>query len=188
MTSRPVRRSASTRIWPLRALGAATARRWLPGRRGQPMQRAALRHPARRPAGRLSRSMRTLPRRRGRQSSLTADNDQQPITISNADGANMSFAQVDHIVASAGATHPLRSWLDALLPGGRLLFPMTATPALLARVDRAACRRCVSRSAWVASLSARRWMTRRPPAKLAECVRTTGLNALGAIGSSPGSV
>lgn len=62
----------------------------------------------------------------------------------------MSFAQVDHIVASAGATHPLRSWLDALLPGGRLLFPMTATPALLARVDRAACRRCVSRSAWVA--------------------------------------
>jgi protein-L-isoaspartate(D-aspartate) O-methyltransferase len=47
------------------------------------------------------------------------------ITISNADGANMSFELVDLIVASAGATHPLQSWLDALLPGGRLLFAMT---------------------------------------------------------------
>ena len=49
------------------------------------------------------------------------------ITVSNADGANISFEPVDLIVASAGATHPLSSWLDALKPGGRLLFPMTAT-------------------------------------------------------------
>lgn len=49
------------------------------------------------------------------------------ITISNADGANLSFDPVDLIIASAGATHPLSSWLDALKLGGRLLFPMTAT-------------------------------------------------------------
>ena len=49
------------------------------------------------------------------------------ITVSNADGATLSFEPADLIVASAGATHPLSSWLDALKPGGRLLFPMTAT-------------------------------------------------------------
>jgi protein-L-isoaspartate(D-aspartate) O-methyltransferase len=51
----------------------------------------------------------------------------QQVTVSNADGANMSFNPADLIVVSAGATHPLPSWLDALRPGGRLLFPMTAT-------------------------------------------------------------
>jgi protein-L-isoaspartate(D-aspartate) O-methyltransferase len=49
------------------------------------------------------------------------------ITVDNADGANLSFQPADLIVASAGATHPLTSWLDALKPGGRLLFPMTAS-------------------------------------------------------------
>jgi protein-L-isoaspartate(D-aspartate) O-methyltransferase len=49
------------------------------------------------------------------------------ITVCNADGANLSFGPADLIVASAGATHPLPSWLDALNPGGRLLFPMTAS-------------------------------------------------------------
>jgi protein-L-isoaspartate(D-aspartate) O-methyltransferase len=48
------------------------------------------------------------------------------IAVSNADGASISFEPVDLIVASAGATHPLPSWLDALKPAGRLLFPMTA--------------------------------------------------------------
>jgi protein-L-isoaspartate(D-aspartate) O-methyltransferase len=47
------------------------------------------------------------------------------VMVSNADGARTSFDPVDVIIASAGATHPLRSWLDALKPGGRLLFPMT---------------------------------------------------------------
>jgi protein-L-isoaspartate(D-aspartate) O-methyltransferase len=49
------------------------------------------------------------------------------ITVANADGASMSLEPVDVVVASAGATHPLPSGLDALKPGGRLLFPMTAT-------------------------------------------------------------
>ena len=46
------------------------------------------------------------------------------VRVINADGAGTSIEQVDAIVASAGATHPLGSWLDALRPGGRLLFPM----------------------------------------------------------------
>ena len=33
--------------------------------------------------------------------------------------------EVDTIVASAGATHPLPQWLDALPPGGQLLLPLT---------------------------------------------------------------
>src|SRR5271165_2088954 len=49
------------------------------------------------------------------------------VTVGNADGAGMSFEPADLIVASAGATHPLTSWLDALKPGGRLLIPVTAT-------------------------------------------------------------
>ena len=32
----------------------------------------------------------------------------------------------DVIVASAGVTHPPLSWIGALKPGGRLLFPMTS--------------------------------------------------------------
>lgn len=49
------------------------------------------------------------------------------ITVGNADGASTSFEPVDLIVVSAGATHPLPSWLDAIKPNGRLLLPMTAT-------------------------------------------------------------
>jgi protein-L-isoaspartate(D-aspartate) O-methyltransferase len=47
------------------------------------------------------------------------------VTVINADGAGISFDPADVIFASAGATHPLPAWLDALKLGGRLLFPMT---------------------------------------------------------------
>ena len=53
--------------------------------------------------------------------------DWPQVRVINADGAHTSFEPVDAIVASAGATHPLSSWLDALEPGGRLLFPMTTS-------------------------------------------------------------
>lgn len=45
-------------------------------------------------------------------------------TVHNADASSISFEPADIIVVSAGATHPLPSWLDALKPGGRLVFPM----------------------------------------------------------------
>jgi protein-L-isoaspartate(D-aspartate) O-methyltransferase len=52
------------------------------------------------------------------------------LTVSNADGAEGRFEPADVVIASAGATHPMRSWLDALKPGGRLLLPMTTAASL----------------------------------------------------------
>jgi protein-L-isoaspartate(D-aspartate) O-methyltransferase len=51
--------------------------------------------------------------------------DWPQVGLIQADGARNSFEPVDAIVVSAGATHPQPSWLEALRPGGRLLFPMT---------------------------------------------------------------
>jgi protein-L-isoaspartate(D-aspartate) O-methyltransferase len=52
------------------------------------------------------------------------------VEVIHADGAHTPFDTVDVIVASAGVTHPLLSWLDALKPGGRLLLPMTTSGKL----------------------------------------------------------
>jgi protein-L-isoaspartate(D-aspartate) O-methyltransferase len=43
-----------------------------------------------------------------------------------ADGTSYDPGPVHVIVVNAGATHPLPLWLDALMPGGRLLLPLTA--------------------------------------------------------------
>ena len=48
------------------------------------------------------------------------------ITSVAADGANYDGGPRDVIVVSAGATHPMPAWLDALQPGGRLVFPLTS--------------------------------------------------------------
>ncbi len=47
----------------------------------------------------------------------------------------------DAIYVNAAATHPLRAWLDALKPGGRLVFPLQAAGsngamALITRPER----------------------------------------------------
>jgi protein-L-isoaspartate(D-aspartate) O-methyltransferase len=42
------------------------------------------------------------------------------------DGAQRPGDTFDAILVSAGATHPLTVWLDALRPGGRLVFPLTS--------------------------------------------------------------
>jgi protein-L-isoaspartate(D-aspartate) O-methyltransferase len=52
------------------------------------------------------------------------------VMVENVDGAHRHFVPADVIVASAGATHPLPAWLDALKPSGRLVFPMTPTRGL----------------------------------------------------------
>jgi protein-L-isoaspartate(D-aspartate) O-methyltransferase len=44
----------------------------------------------------------------------------------HGDGARFEGGAQDAIVVSAGATHPLPLWLDALRPGGRLIFPLTS--------------------------------------------------------------
>jgi protein-L-isoaspartate(D-aspartate) O-methyltransferase len=61
---------------------------------------------------------------------LTALTPWPQVAVVNADGAQNAFDPVDVIVASAGATHPLSAWLDALKPGGRLLLPMTTAADL----------------------------------------------------------
>jgi protein-L-isoaspartate(D-aspartate) O-methyltransferase len=48
------------------------------------------------------------------------------IVVAHADGCAQALASSDMLVVSAGATHPPSSWLAALAPGGRLMFPMTA--------------------------------------------------------------
>lgn len=53
--------------------------------------------------------------------------DWPQVTVSNMDAARSALAPADVIFASAGATHPLPAWFDALKPEGRLLFPMTTT-------------------------------------------------------------
>lgn len=46
------------------------------------------------------------------------------------DGANYAGVAQDAVVVSAGATHPLPSWIAALQrPGARLVFPLTSTEA-----------------------------------------------------------
>jgi len=46
------------------------------------------------------------------------------VSVRAASGAGTPLPEADVVYVSAGATHPLPSWLDALRPGGRLLFPL----------------------------------------------------------------
>jgi protein-L-isoaspartate(D-aspartate) O-methyltransferase len=48
------------------------------------------------------------------------------VEVVSADGALLDPGQVDVIIVSAGATHPMPIWLAALRPGGRMLLPLTA--------------------------------------------------------------
>jgi protein-L-isoaspartate(D-aspartate) O-methyltransferase len=48
------------------------------------------------------------------------------VTVIHSDGAIGSFEPADAVLASAGATHPPQAWLQAVKPGGRLLFPLTS--------------------------------------------------------------
>lgn len=45
--------------------------------------------------------------------------------VRSASGTATALPQADVIYVSAGATHPVAAWLDALRIGGRLVFPLT---------------------------------------------------------------
>jgi protein-L-isoaspartate(D-aspartate) O-methyltransferase len=47
------------------------------------------------------------------------------VTVTQGDAAAHMPREVDIILASAGATHPMPQWIDALPPGGQLLLPLT---------------------------------------------------------------
>lgn len=47
------------------------------------------------------------------------------VTALHGDGSRLEPGAVDALFVNAGATQPMPVWLDALRPGGRLLFPLT---------------------------------------------------------------
>ena len=51
--------------------------------------------------------------------------DQEHVTVYSCSGVEGPLPSCDLIYVNAGATAPLDVWLDALRPGGRLLFPLT---------------------------------------------------------------
>jgi protein-L-isoaspartate(D-aspartate) O-methyltransferase len=64
--------------------------------------------------------------------------DWPQVVVVHGDGSIGPFESADVIVASAGATHPQPSWLTALKPGGKLLFPLAprSGPGAMALVTR----------------------------------------------------
>lgn len=51
--------------------------------------------------------------------------DLKQVVVNLRSGAEAPLPECNVIYVNAGATAPLDVWLDALLPGGRLLFPLT---------------------------------------------------------------
>lgn len=49
----------------------------------------------------------------------------QNVTVVHGSASEAPLPSAAIIYVNAGATHPLASWLDALSPGGRLIFPLT---------------------------------------------------------------
>ncbi len=47
------------------------------------------------------------------------------VQVIAASASDATLPKADVIYVNAGATHPLSTWLDALNPGGRLIFPLT---------------------------------------------------------------
>jgi protein-L-isoaspartate(D-aspartate) O-methyltransferase len=52
-------------------------------------------------------------------------NDRPNVTVRCLSATEGALGSYDVIYVNAGATHPLETWLDAVRPGGRLLFPLT---------------------------------------------------------------
>jgi protein-L-isoaspartate(D-aspartate) O-methyltransferase len=52
--------------------------------------------------------------------------DMPNVTVAHRSGSEGSLPDCDVMYVSAGATEPVPIWLDALRPGGRLLFPLSS--------------------------------------------------------------
>jgi protein-L-isoaspartate(D-aspartate) O-methyltransferase len=60
-----------------------------------------------------------------------------PCDVRHGDGSAPAKETFDAILVNAGVTHPLRSWLDALAAGGRMLLPLTGTmPAMAPTIGK----------------------------------------------------
>jgi protein-L-isoaspartate(D-aspartate) O-methyltransferase len=54
-------------------------------------------------------------------------NDTPWVEVRHADASEPVLGTFDAILVNAGVTHPLAWWLDALVPGGRMVLPITAS-------------------------------------------------------------
>lgn len=52
------------------------------------------------------------------------------VTVVSASASDTALPKSDVVYVNAGATHPPAAWLDALNPGGRLVFPLTPNEGL----------------------------------------------------------
>ncbi len=85
------------------------------------------------------------------------------VEVVQADGGEYDPGPVNAILVNAGATHPRLLWLDRLLPGGRLLLPLTVTTTpgstghilKVTRVEQGYAARFISRTAIFPCIGAR---------------------------------
>lgn len=100
------------------------------------------------------------------------------ISIQNCSGCDRVLPECDVIYVNAGATAPMDGWLEALRPGGRLLFPLTTTHgfgAMLLVIRNAGVffvAKFVCQAAFIHCLGAR---DERIGQKLAEAFKTGGI-------------
>jgi len=112
------------------------------------------------------------------------------VSVIQQSGSEGTLPACDVVYVSAGATHPLDTWLDALRPNGRLLFPLTpmegATGApglggmlLVKRVgDAGYSARFVCRAAFIPCIGARDEAT---AVRLSESFARGGLQDVGSL-------
>lgn len=58
------------------------------------------------------------------------------VEVREGDGREALLEPFDAILVNAGVTHPLAWWLDALVPGGRLILPLTVTTPGMATIGK----------------------------------------------------
>ncbi len=107
-----------------------------------------------------------------------------------ASAAEGPLPPADVVYVSAGATHPVPAWLDALAPGGRLVFPLTADSGWGCMLwvkrlgERRYAARALMRVAFIPCVGAR---DAAASASIAEAIATRPLDAVRSLhrGSAP---
>jgi protein-L-isoaspartate(D-aspartate) O-methyltransferase len=104
--------------------------------------------------------------------------DHSNISVQNRSGVEAPLPGCDIIYVNAGATGPMDAWLDALRPGGRLLFPLTVANGFGAmllvtrKTENEYAAKFVVQAAFIHCIGAR---DERVGNKLAEAFKTGGM-------------
>jgi protein-L-isoaspartate(D-aspartate) O-methyltransferase len=100
------------------------------------------------------------------------------VSVENRSGVDGPLPECEVIYVNAGATAPMDAWLDALRPGGRLLFPLTTAHGFGAmllvtrKTESEFAAKFVIQAAFVHCLGARDEQVGK---KLAEAFKTSGM-------------